>query len=203
MARATESSYFVAMRFLVPVALVAVASGCSGGSFELAEQPGSDAGDASVPIDAATDARDDTAPILDASPDARPDAPGPDAPGPDANMDTGPSDVGPVCPAPTTTASFDASIYSCGVLPEMYAHHMKQAKRCSCDADCRERVAKDFCGCGTFVNPGQDAYAALKAMRKQWEASGCSIACPAIPCAEPLGAKCVPTVEGKQCTDGA
>ncbi|MBI2392439.1 MAG: hypothetical protein HYV09_22835 [Deltaproteobacteria bacterium] len=97
---------------------------------------------------------------------------------------------GPACPAPPTTKVWTVTD-SCPDLQAKIAGVVGEAKRCTCDADCSREIARDFCGCSTFVNPGQDAYSLGEAMHERWKALACTSVCPLVPCAMPIGAKCV------------
>jgi len=118
-------------------------------------------------------------------------------------MDTSTPESGPACPMPPTTATFDASTFTCADLPAKYDGAIAGAKACACDADCSKSVAKNFCGCTTWVNPGTDAYAELGPLHDRWTTLMCRIPCPATPCVITTGAHCLAnSTGGKSCQDG-
>ena len=169
------------MRRTLLAVLAGWLSACSGSSFDI--------GNASV--DASTsDTSSDTAPP-------------PDAPAPDAMTvpDGAVADAGPACPAPPTTATYDPTSLACDGLLAQYPMKVADAKKCSCDADCRITVPRDFCGCTTFVNPGRESYAALDPMRDWWTKKGCTTPCVDFACPPATSARCVLGSSGGTCVD--
>lgn len=198
------------MTFLMRLAWVCVAAllGCSSGAFEIA--PVGDAandiafldsssGDSGEPMDSALedslvadgghkDGATDTRVSDTAVADTR-----------DSSViDGGPVDTGKACPAPPTTATFvPPSGLSCSDLETKYKSAVAAAKKCACNADCSTKVARDFCGCETFVNPGNEAYAALDPILNRKDKDMCVTACIDLVC-PPVGTG---TCKGGLCSD--
>jgi len=134
------------------------------------------AGDTS-PVDAPSDA-----PPSDAPTDAPSDAPA-DAPA-DAPIDGG------TCPRPPSTSTFPTDTLWCTELLAKYPPYFDDARTCSCDEDCNQKIDRGFCGCEAWVSEGNDAYPALVAMQERWKKLSCSVACPKVLCSGAGTAKC-------------
>jgi len=116
--------------------------------------------------------------------------------------DTSTGDVGPTCPMPPSSATWSVEGLGCSELDTQYRLKAQEARRCNCDADCSEEVARDFCYCKIAVNPGNDAYTFLKIAQDRWSSLGCSTGCPLSVCLPAVKGKCVETTGGKFCSDG-
>ena len=129
----------------------------------------------------------------------------------DAMADTTPETGvdGGTCPAPASTAVFDASGLSCSELQAKYPNAVNEAKSCGCTADCSQTLCDTLCcNCSSFVNPGTDAYVRAKAMAAEWKkrvaAGTCTPPiCPLFVCPTPVLAGCkAGSTTAKVCTKG-
>jgi hypothetical protein len=122
-------------------------------------------------------------------------------------FDTGGTDSttgdGGMCPMPPSTVmppSYEG--YTCEKLQVEYSEKVQSARACSCDADCSKEVARDFCGCTLYVNPGNSSYPALGAIQDRYAKLSCLTICPASFCPTPVAGRCVTTTSGKVCAEG-
>lgn len=106
-------------------------------------------------------------------------------------------DGAPMCPAPPSTASFDATALACDELVDQYANAVPNAKSCGCDADCSELVCVDLCcTCMAYVSLSTDAYRKLQAIKTEWDKRVASTKCAplgatgCVTCAAPKPAGC-------------
>jgi hypothetical protein len=109
-----------------------------------------------------------------------------------------------MCPMPPTTAmpaSYSGA--ACDKLMGTYAEQLQASRPCGCDADCNKEVARDWCGCTVWVNPGNPAYPNLAAIRTEFTNKMCPLPlCPFTACIV-APAKCVAGDGGaKFCADG-
>lgn len=211
--------YVHGMRFLAGLLFASALVGCSGGNFDVpaASDDTGTATDSSTG-EASIDSNPPDSPVTDsgASGDSSAgDSSAGDSSASDTNagdtapidaapIDAGGVDSGPVCPQPESIRMWDTTSFTCSDLLTKLPAAVGEAKRCGCDADCSKTIQNDFCGCSTYVNPGNDSYTLALAIRARFEKLSCmSPPCPLIPCFVPVGAKCTfdSTIGGKICKD--
>jgi hypothetical protein len=209
------------MKRVFVFAIVSLLGGCSGGDFETAAAGGEDSAvlDSSVDSsesDATVDSSEsdtgsgamdstasDTGAHVDAPPPLDTGSSDPTDTGGGGMLDTGSGlpDVAGGCPAPISMAPpIDVSTWNCDQLKAAYPMKVDEAKACGCEADCNQKVWRDFCGCTTIVSPAAPAYPSLEPMRKRWEDLGCTMICPKIACKEPVLSGCFPSGTGSGVT---
>lgn len=131
--------------------------------------------------DAPRDSNLSDTPVLDAPGDAPSDAPS------DVPTDA-PSDS--TCARPPSTSTFPTDALGCTELLAKYPAYFDDARTCTCDDDCNQKVDRGFCGCEAWVSEGNDAYPAVVAMQERWKKLSCSVACPKVLCPGAGTAKC-------------
>jgi hypothetical protein len=108
----------------------------------------------------------------------------PDSGAPDSGApDTAKVDTGPMCPMPTNTRVAMPAGSDCMTLTSALLNAFDGARACSCDADCSVLGSPGGCACGSYVNPGSDAYPEYLADSNAYAANACKPKnCPLLPC---------------------
>lgn len=135
--------------------------------------------------DTAADSAGDTK--ADLGSDTPTDSSPPDSPALDAPADA-PSDG--TCVRPPSTSTFPTDGLGCSELLAKYPAYFDDARTCTCDDDCNQKIDRGFCGCEAWVSEGNDAYPALVAMQERWKKLSCSVPCPKVLCPGAGTAKC-------------